>query len=168
LVEGKVGGFEWDPVIRRRRPRDDVACILLNTQAAQAVATVLHKLTTNARYGALFYRNRCISLRWRWLRNGSSGRRAGELQEKSGSQALWRRQRRYATGVIAESVAFELGGTVHLPSLGEGVRCRMEMPPGCVSRAALLTMRPRLGPGKPRPSQRVRRACCLSRATLRS
>jgi two-component sensor histidine kinase len=103
--------------------------VTLNAEAAQAMAMVLHELTTNAaKYGAFSDRNGRVSLRWRWLRNGSAGRLAIEWQEIGGPRVLPPRQCGYGTGVISELIPFELGGTVELAFPGDGVRCRMEIP----------------------------------------
>ena len=61
----------------------------LKAEAAQAMAMVLHELATNAaKYGAFSNRSGRVPLRWRWLRNGSSGRLAIEWQEIGGPQVL--------------------------------------------------------------------------------
>jgi two-component sensor histidine kinase len=114
----------------------DGPSITLRAEAAQAMAMVLHELTTNAaKYGAFSDRNGHVSLQWRWLRNGSNGRLAIEWQEIGGPQVLPPSQRGYGTGVIAEIIPFELGGTVELTFPAEGVRCRMEIPAEWVSRS---------------------------------
>jgi PAS domain S-box-containing protein len=120
--------------------------VTLKAEAAQAMAMVLHELTTNAaKYGAFSARNGRVSLRWRWLRNGSTGRLAIEWQELSGPQVLPPKQRGYGTSVIDELIPFELGGTVDLAFPGSGIRCRMEIPAQWVSRAAPLDNGPRVG-----------------------
>jgi|SRR5215475_1315005 len=98
------------------------------------MAIVLHQLTANgAKYGAFFYRNGGVLLRWRWLRNGSA--EPAPLCE-IGSPRVWRpRQRGYGTDVIDELIPGELFGTVHLPLPGDGVRCRMAILAEWVSRA---------------------------------
>ena len=113
--------------------------VTLKAEAAQAMAMVLHELTTNAaKYGAFSDRNGRVSLRWRWLRNGSTSRLAIDWQEIGGPQVLPPRQHGYGTGVISELIPFELGGTVELAFPGDGVRCRMEIPAEWVSGAAPL------------------------------
>ena len=67
----------------------DGPSVTLKAEAAQAMAMVLHELTTNAaKYGAFSDRNGRVSLRWRWLRNGSTGRLAIEWQEIGGPPVL--------------------------------------------------------------------------------
>jgi len=129
--------------------------VTLKAEAAQAIAMVLHELTTNAaKYGAFSDRNGRVSLRWRWLRNGSTGRLAIEWREIGGPQVLPPRQRGYGTGVIGELVPFELGGTVELTFLGDGVRCWMEIPAEWVTRATPLDNKERVSA----PAARLRPA----------
>jgi PAS domain S-box-containing protein len=111
--------------------------VTLKAEAAQAMAMVLHELTTNAaKYGAFSDRDGRVSLRWRWLRNGSTGRLGIEWQEIGGPPVLPPRQRGYGTDVIGELVPFELDGTVELTFPRDGVRCWMEIPAEWVSTAA--------------------------------
>jgi PAS domain S-box-containing protein len=113
--------------------------VTLKAEAAQAIAMVLHELTTNAaKYGAFSDRNGRVSLRWQWLRNGSTGRLGIEWQEIGGPLVLPPRQRGYGTDVIGELIPFELDGTVELTFPRDGVRCWMEIPAEWVSRAAPL------------------------------
>jgi len=114
--------------------------VTLKVEAAQAIAMVLHELTTNAaKYGAFSDRNGCVSLRWQWLRNGSTEGRLGiEWQEIGGPLVLPPRQRGYGTDVIGELIPFELDGTVELTFPRDGVRCWMEIPGEWDSRAAPL------------------------------
>jgi hypothetical protein len=100
------------------------------------MAMVLHELTTNAgKYGAFSDRNGRVSQQWRCLRNGSNGGLAIEWQEIGGPRVLPPSQRGYGTGVIAEIIPFELGGTVELTFPAEGVRCRMQIPAEWVRRS---------------------------------
>ena len=112
--------------------------VTLRAEAAQVMAMVLHELATNAaKYGAFSDRNGRVSLRWRWLRNGSKGRLAIEWQEIGGPQVLPPTQPGYGAGVIREIIPFELGGTVELAFLQQGVRCRMELPAEWMSTKAV-------------------------------
>ena len=119
---------------------------MLKAEAAQAMAMVLHELTTNAaKYGAFSDRNGRVSLRWRWLRNGSNGRLAIDWQESGGPLVLPPSQRGYGTGVIGEIIPFELGGTVELNFPAEGVRCRMQIPAEWVGRATPVNIEEKSG-----------------------
>jgi PAS domain S-box-containing protein len=112
--------------------KDNVECggpsVTLKAEAAQAMAMVLHELTTNAaKYGAFSNRNGRVSLLWRWLRNGSTGRLAIEWRETGGPQVQVPSQSSYGTAIIRELIPFELGGTTELAFASDGVRCRMEL-----------------------------------------
>jgi PAS domain S-box-containing protein len=110
--------------------------VTLKAEAAQAMAMVLHELTTNAaKYGAFSDRNGRVLLRWRLLANGSHGRLAVEWQEIGGPPVLAPSQSGYGTAIIRELIPFELGGTVELAFADDGVRCRMEIPAEWVSRS---------------------------------
>jgi PAS domain S-box-containing protein len=108
--------------------------VTLKAGATQAVATVLHELTTNAaKYGAFSNRAGRVSVRWRWLRNGLGDRLVIEWQEAGGPPVLPPSQSGYGTSVIRELIPFELGGTVELDFASEGIRCRLELPADWIS-----------------------------------
>ena len=108
--------------------------VTLTAEAAQAIAMVLHELTTNAaKHGALSRRSGRVQLRWWWLRNGSSGRLAIKWQEMGGPPVRTPHRTGYGTSVIRELVPFELDGRVDLDFAPDGVRCRMEIPPECTT-----------------------------------
>jgi PAS domain S-box-containing protein len=101
----------------------------LKADAAQALAMVLHELATNAaKYGAFSKQGGQLSLRWRWLRNGSHGRLVIEWQELGGPPVLAPSQSGYGTSIVRELIPFELGGTVDLDFAPDGLRCRLEIP----------------------------------------
>ena len=106
----------------------------LKAEAAQAMAMVVHELATNAaKYGALSNRSGRVQLRWWWLRNGSSGRLAIEWREIDGPPVQMPSQTGYGMSIIRELVPFELSGKVDLDLAPDGVTCRMEIPPQCIS-----------------------------------
>jgi len=108
--------------------------VTLTAEAAQAMALVLHELTTNAaKYGALSHRGGRVQLRWWWLRNGSSGRLAIKWQEMGGPAVPAPHRTGYGTSVIRELVPFELDGKVELDFAPDGVRCRIEIPKECLN-----------------------------------
>jgi PAS domain S-box-containing protein len=110
--------------------------VVLKADAAQALAMVLHELTTNAaKHGAFSKKEGRLLLRWRWLQNGSSGRLAIEWQELSGPTVLRPCQFGYGTSIVLELIPFELGGTADLDFATGGVRCRLEIPARWVRRA---------------------------------
>jgi PAS domain S-box-containing protein len=103
--------------------------VALKAEATQAVATVLHELTTNAaKYGALSNRSGRVSVRWRRLQNGSHDRLVIEWQETGGPPVLAPSRSGYGTSIIRELIPFELGGAVELSFSPEGTRCRLEIP----------------------------------------
>jgi PAS domain S-box-containing protein len=103
--------------------------VTLKPGATQAIATVLHELTTNAaKYGALSNGSGRVSVRWGWLRNGSHDRLLIEWQETGGPPALAPSRSGYGTNIIRELIPFELGGAVELAFGPEGTRCRLEVP----------------------------------------
>ena len=116
---------------------------MLKAEATQAVATVLHELTTNAaKYGAFSNRNGRVSVQWQWLKNGSLDRLIIEWQESGGPPVLAPSQSGYGTSVIRELIPFELGGKVELVFASEGIRCRLEIPADWISRDSRLTGEP--------------------------
>ena len=113
--------------------------VTLKAEAAQAVAMVLHELTTNAaKYGA--FSNRCgrVLLKWWWLQNGSHGPLAIEWQEIGGPPVLAPRQSGYGMSIIRELIPYELSGTADLDFASDGVRCRLNIPADWISRGGRL------------------------------
>ena len=103
--------------------------VTLKAAATQAVATVLHELTTNAaKYGALSNRSGRVSVHWRWLQNGSHNRLLIDWWETGGPPVLTPSRSGYGTSIIRELIPFELGGGVELSFAPEGSRCRLEIP----------------------------------------
>ena len=118
--------------------------VILKAEATQAVAMVLHELTTNAaKYGAFSDWSGRVSLRWGWPQNGSHDRLIIEWQEFGGPPVVAPRQSGYGTSIIRELCPFELGGTVDLTFASEGTRCRLEIPAHWVRRGGQLTEAPR-------------------------
>jgi two-component sensor histidine kinase len=109
--------------------------VTLKPEATQAVATVLHELTTNAaKHGAFSNGTGRVSVQWRWLQNGSHGRLLIEWQETGGPPVLAPSRSGYGTSIIRELIPFELGGAVELSFAPEGTRCRLEIPGEWVSK----------------------------------
>ena len=104
--------------------------VVLRTEAAQATASVLHELTTNAaKYGALSKPEGRVSVRWHRAPNGREpGPLAVEWLEPGGPPVEVASNSGYGSSVITELVPYELGGTAHLEFSHEGVRCRLEIP----------------------------------------
>jgi two-component sensor histidine kinase len=111
--------------------------VTLKAEAIQAVAMVLHELTTNAaKYGAFSNRTGRVSVQWRWPQTGSPDRLVIEWKETGGPSVKAPSQSGYGTGIIRELIPFELGGKVDLVFAPEGIRCRLEVPGDWTSRGA--------------------------------
>ena len=102
--------------------------VMLKAEAAQAVAMVLHELTTNAaKYGGFSTRSGGVLLGWRWQRNGSGSRLVIEWHEVGGPPVADPSRSGYGTSIVRELIPFELGGTVDLAFAPDGLRCRLEI-----------------------------------------
>ena len=103
--------------------------VTLKAAAAQAVATVLHELATNAaKYGAFSRPSGRLFVGWCWLDNGSHGRLAVQWQESGGPAVSTPSQTGFGASVIREVIPFELGGAVFLAFARGGLQCRLEIP----------------------------------------
>jgi two-component sensor histidine kinase len=144
LSESKWHSVPLVEVIRRelapysvRSTAIDGPDLTLKAGAAEAVAMVFHELTTNAaKYGALSSRTGRVSVRWRWLRNGSPDRLIIDWQEIDGPPVRNPSRSGYGTSIIRELIPFELGGAVELSFAPGGTRCRLEIPGEWATRTA--------------------------------
>ncbi|HEU0059223.1 MAG TPA: PAS domain-containing protein [Hyphomicrobiaceae bacterium] len=103
--------------------------ITLKAEAAQAVAMVLHELTTNsAKYGAFSSEAGRVCLSWHWPQQGMGERLVVDWRERGGPQIVAPPPSGYGSSVIRELIPFELGGAVELDFAWDGVRCRLEIP----------------------------------------
>jgi len=142
LSQGQWRGVSLAEIVRREfapyttnKTTIDGPSVTLKAEETQAVAMVLHELTTNAaKYGGLSARGGGVLLRWRWLRNGSGARLAIEWQEVAGPQVAPPSRSGYGMSIVREVIPFELGGSVDLEFAADGVRCRLEIPAGWVSK----------------------------------
>jgi two-component sensor histidine kinase len=99
--------------------------VVLKAEAAQALAMVLHELSTNAaKYGAFTKATGRLSLRW----STDDYRLAIVWQEGDGPPVIPPSQYGYGTSLIRELIPFELGGHVDLAFAADGVRCQLEIP----------------------------------------
>jgi two-component sensor histidine kinase len=113
--------------------------VTLKAAAAQAVATVLHEMATNAaKYGAFSGPSGRLFVDWRWLGNGSHSRLAIRWQESGGPAVSTPSQTGFGTSVIRELIPFELGGAVDLTFARDGLQCRLEIPADWLSSNAAL------------------------------
>src|SRR5262249_54816842 len=110
--------------------------VTLSAEAGQAVAMVLHELTTNAaKHGALSTREGRGSVRWHWPLNGNThDRLVIEWVESGGPSVKAPSRSGFGTSVIGDLIPYELGGSVELAFASDGLRCRVEIPSDYVSR----------------------------------
>jgi PAS domain S-box-containing protein len=142
LSQGQWRGVSLAEIVRREfapyatnKTTIDGPSVTLKAEATQAVAMVLHELTTNAaKYGGLSARGGGVMLRWRWVWNGSGARLAIEWQEVGGPHVASPSRSGYGTSIVREVIPFELGGIVDLEFAADGVRCRLEIPADWVSK----------------------------------
>jgi len=141
LSQGQWRGVSLAEIVRRElapyatnKTTIEGPSVTLKAEATQAVAMVLHELTTNAaKYGGLSARGGGVLLRWRWLWNGSGARLTIEWQEVGGPEVTPPSRPGYGTSIVREVIPFELGGSVDLVFAADGVRCRLEIPAEWVS-----------------------------------
>jgi PAS domain S-box-containing protein len=135
LSESKWRGVPLAEIIRRevapysvRNTDISGPNLTLKAGAAEAVAMVFHELTTNAaKYGAFSIGTGRVSVRWRWLQNGSPDRLVIDWQEIDGPLVLTPSRSGYGTTIIRELIPFEFGGEVELSFASDGVKCRLEI-----------------------------------------
>src|SRR5262249_26465073 len=98
--------------------------------AGQAMAMVLHELTTNAaKYGALSTKKGRVSIRWDWRPNGHARSHLMlEWREIGGPLVVAPRKPSYGASTIRDLIPYEFGGTVDLVLASDGVRCHMQLP----------------------------------------
>ena len=114
--------------------------VTLKAETTQAVATVLHELTTNAaKYGSFSNRTGRVSVQWYWLDNRSLDRLMIEWRETGGPPVLAPSQSGYGTSIIRDLIPFELGGNVELVFGSKGITCRLEIPADWINRDGRLT-----------------------------
>jgi two-component sensor histidine kinase len=112
--------------------------VTLKAEAAQAVAMVLHELTTNAaKHGAFSKRNGGVLLNWWWRQDEGRPRLVIDWKEIGGPPVEEPTRSGYGTSVVRELIPFELGGTVELDYPEDGLRCRLEIPADWVSTGLL-------------------------------
>jgi two-component sensor histidine kinase/integral membrane sensor domain MASE1 len=117
--------------------------VFLKPEATQAVATVLHELTTNAaKYGAFSNGSGRVSVRWRWLQCGSHETLVINWEEIGGPPVQVPSHSGYGTSTIRELIPFELGGAVELVFAPHGARCRVDIPADWISRGGRLAKMP--------------------------
>jgi two-component sensor histidine kinase len=103
--------------------------ITLTPAEAQGLAKVLHELATNAaKYGALSVPGGEVSVNWDRKPNGKAPTLILEWREAAGPPVASKVQSSYGTDLIRNLIPHELGGSVDLAFVKEGVNCRIEFP----------------------------------------
>jgi PAS domain S-box-containing protein len=104
--------------------------VALSAEASQTFAMVFHELATNAaKYGAISVRSGRVSVSWRYRRNGHvESSLLIQWQESGGPHVVPPNRSGFGTSVVRELVPYELGGTVDLVYLPDGLRFRAEIP----------------------------------------
>jgi len=104
--------------------------IVLRVEAGQMLAMVFHELATNAaKFGAISVKSGRVSVRWKLGCNEHSESGLSIRWEESGGPSVVQPTRSgYGTSVVRELVPYELGGTVELAHLPEGVCCNLHIP----------------------------------------
>jgi two-component sensor histidine kinase len=105
--------------------------VVLEAEAGQALAMVVHELVTNAaKYGSLSVERGRVSVRWRLVAENGSGAHAALDWEEAGGPAVRAPSSRigYGTSVIRDLIPYELGGTAELTFPPDGVQCQLTIP----------------------------------------
>jgi two-component sensor histidine kinase len=103
--------------------------VMLTAAETQALAKVLHELTTNAaKYGALSIPGGQVSVTWSLKPNGQAAILILEWREAGGPPVAPKVQSSYGIDLIRDLIPHELGGMVDLMFATEGVSCRLEIP----------------------------------------
>jgi PAS domain S-box-containing protein len=123
-------GCELEPYAARNNMEVGGPHVVLNPEAGQAMAMVLHELATNAaKYGALSNKNGRVSIRWDQRSNGRArSNLVLEWKEIGGPPVVETGKPSYGTSTIRDLIPYEFGGTVDHTLDLEGVRCRVELP----------------------------------------
>jgi two-component sensor histidine kinase len=105
--------------------------VMLTAAATQAIAMVLHELSTNAaKYGALSTSQGRVSVRWGWRSSGQAPSTLWLEWHEQGGPAAVPTQPGYGTSVICDLIPYELGGTVEFKFAPDGVHCVVGIPGG--------------------------------------
>jgi two-component sensor histidine kinase len=150
LSLGDLIARELEPYATGSNVRIDGPDAMLNAEAGQAMAMVVHELVTNAaKYGPLSVERGRVSVTWRRAaQNGADAPLVLDWVEADGPVVAPSSRVGYGTNVIRDLIPYELGGAVDLAFAPEGVRCRIEIPAGWLS-ADSRPAQPLKGSGDP-------------------
>jgi two-component sensor histidine kinase len=103
--------------------------VIVNGEAAQALASVIHELATNAaKHGALSVESGRVAVRWSLTADGHErSPLCIEWEERDGPQVVPPTRLGLGTGTICELIPHELGGSVEHVYRSEGVCCKLEI-----------------------------------------
>lgn len=121
---------------------------LIDAQAAQSLALVIHELATNAsKYGALSRPLGRLSVSWTWNASGGSGEVLNLIWGEDAGAHVDAPARRGFGSTLIESAVRQLGGRVELIWRPKGLKVRLDILKGAQPRAAESTpvYRPGLG-----------------------
>jgi two-component sensor histidine kinase len=143
---------ELAPYATASNTRIDGPSVVLSAEAGQTLAMVFHELATNAaKYGAISTVSGRVSVRWSFRRNGhAESWLCIDWEESGGPNVVLPTRSGYGTSVVRELVPYELGGTVDLMHLPEGVRAKLEIPAHWLS-AGIPPGKPSIDIGSSRP-----------------
>ena len=103
--------------------------VTLTPTVTQAVAMALHELVTNAvKYGALSNPSGHVAVNWHQRVDEEPSHVKIEWRESGGPSVVRPAKTGYGTSLIREMIPHELGGTVDLAFVPDGVCCRIEVP----------------------------------------
>ena len=144
---------ELAPYATRNNTEINGPDISLKPEAGQAIAMVLHELTTNAaKYGALSTMNGRVSIQWH-MDGHPRSHLVFEWQEIGGSPVVTLGKSSYGMSTIRDLIPYEFGGAVDLVLAPEGVRCRLELPVDWLGNESPGNMQFEAGP-RPEPNDR--------------
>jgi len=102
---------------------------VLKAESTQALAIVLHELTTNAvKYGAFSTGTGRVRLHWCWIETAAGHRLAIDWQETGGPTPAPPQRSGYGISIVRELIPFELGGVANLTFARRGLQCQLQIP----------------------------------------
>jgi PAS domain S-box-containing protein len=120
LISEELAPYKREGV---QRTRSNGPNLLLKPTAAQAMAMVLHELTTNAvKYGALSVPSGSVEIEWR---NAADGTLVLHWRETGGPSVKPAERQGFGTKVIERSVRDQLGGDARFDWRPEGLVCEI-------------------------------------------
>jgi PAS domain S-box-containing protein len=121
---------ELSPYATTSNARIDGPDVVLRAEAGQAFGMVLHELATNAaKFGAFSTGSGRVLVRWSFRRNGhAESWLCVQWKESGGPIVVPPTQSGFGASVLRELIPYELGGSVDLAYLSEGVHCKLRIP----------------------------------------